>query len=137
MKNLSNSLKRTLVLDPDVYTSSNASSSIDIQGFSSNQMVIIVGQSGDSLSSSVHWDFKLQDSDSSSSGFSDVSSSNLFESSSTITVDSSSDDQKSYSFNYRGSKRYLRVNSSATGTHTNGTPFSILAIQSHAGNQPV
>lgn len=137
MKNLSNSIKKTLLLNPDTYMSSSNSTALDIKGFNSNEMVIIVGLSGDSLSSSLHWDFKLQESDSSSSGFSDVSSSDLFGSSSTITVDSSSEDEKSYSFNYKGEKRYIRLVSTATGTHTNGTALAVVALQSDADNQPV
>ena len=122
---------------PAVETVTVDSAEIDTQGYSTNCLSFFVGQSGDTLSGSVKWNFKIQESDTSGSGFANVADEDVYEVANLGTVDSSADDEQVYHFNYRGNMRYLKGVATATGTHTNGTPMTIVAFQSDAANQPV
>lgn len=137
MKNLSNSIQTTMLTVPAVETVTLNSAEIDTQGFSANRISFFVGQSGDTLSGSIKWNFKLQESDISGSGFANVADENVYEDENLGTVDSDSDDEQVYHFNYRGNCRYLRGIATATGTHSNGTPMSIVAFQANGANEPL
>ena len=119
---------------------------VDLQGFSSAEFVISIGAVANiAASPQPSWAFKLQESDASGSGFTDVtesgdvlvgsakspvaapdSSTGVF-----LTVDAAAEDDQVYRVGYIGNKRYVRV--VATAANTPGdTPLAVLAILGHA-----
>lgn len=137
MNDIFHNLKTTQISAPAVRTSTQTSSEVDMQGFGSLNVLFNLGESGDTLSGSVKWTIKLQHSDASGSGFADVDVADLLSDAATVVVDSGSEDDAVYIFGYKGNKRYVRAVIAATGTHTNGTPMAISAIQGDASLHPV
>ena len=123
-------------LNPVTATSNQTSAAIDLRGFNSATVVFAVGQSGDTLSGSLCWTLKLQDSDDNSS-YSDVTTAGLVNSAASYVIDDAAKDETAYSFGYIGGKRYLKAVATKTGTHTNGTPIGVLALKGHASLKPV
>ena len=123
---------------------------VDIKGFSAIEFVIAIGAVANIANSpQPSWAFKLQESDSESSGFTDVTDSNKVvvgsalspvaaPDSSTgvfLTVDDAAEDDKVYRIGYIGTKRYVRVVATAANTPGN-TPLAIIALRGHAHQQP-
>lgn len=124
---------------------------VDLQGFDAAEFVISIGtMTNVGGSPTESWEFKLQESDSVSSGFTDVTddakvivgsaqspvtnpddTSGVF-----LTVDEASEDDAVYRVGYVGNKRYVRVVSTANNTPGN-TPISIVARLGHAAQKPV
>jgi hypothetical protein len=100
-------------------TSSVTGSSVDLQGADSAAAVVHFGSITDGTFTP-----KLQESDSSGSGFSDVASSDLAQSFSDAT---SSESDTTQEVSYIGNKRYIRVVVSATGTSTGGKLSAVVA----------
>lgn len=123
-------------LNPINSTVTRTSTAIDLQGYNSASVVFAVGQSGDTLSGSVYWTLKLQHSDDDSI-YTDLTTADLFNSSTTIVIDSPSEDRTSYVFGYIGNKRYLKGIATPTGTHSVGTPLGILATRGTPSYRPV
>lgn len=136
MKDLYHNVLVTQHLNPQVATTTRTSSTVDLQGFNSANVVFAIGQSGDTLSGSLYWTLKLQHSDD-DSVYTDVAVADLLNTAATVAVDSSSKDRTAYSFGYTGIKRYIRGVATPTGTHTNGTPMGIVALKGHAAYMPV
>lgn len=108
-------------------------SSVDLKDYKHVFFVANIGESGDTLSSSVYIELELEESDDDSS-FTDVDDADM-----TNTVDGANDgtfakivlagDDKRYVTQYKGSARYVRPVVNMTGTHTNGTPVSVTAFR--------
>ena len=135
-KDLANNLTVTQLLDPANLTATANSNGLDLQ-FDNGAMIIVnCGESGDTLSSTVKWDYILQDS-SDNSTFTAVTDNNRVTygtvNTSTgvfATVDAASEDDAAYKIGYVGPERYVRVAVSRTGTHTNGTIHGVVGISS-------
>lgn len=136
MRDLYHNVLVSQVLNPAVSTATKTSSSVDLQGYNSANVVFAIGQSGDTLSGSVFWTLKLQHSDDDSS-YSDVTAADISSGTATVVVNSPSLDRTTYGFGYIGAKRYLKGMATPTGTHTNGTPIGILALRDTSGYRPV
>jgi hypothetical protein len=136
MKDLYHNVLVTQVLHPVTATTTRTSSTIDLQGFNSLNVVFALGTSGDTLSGSVFWTLKLQDSDDDSS-YGDVAASDMLSSAASVAIDSASLDETAYAFGYAGRKRYVRAVATPTGTHTNGTVIGMLALRANAAYSPV
>lgn len=121
----------TLLLNvPAVATSDVTSDSADVSGYEGADFVVIYGSPDDTLSGSIKMEAKLQESDDDST-FSDVAGTELYGSTSNsfALADANSDASKRYSLGYDGDERYVRVVVTFTGTHTNGTIVTILAVR--------
>lgn len=136
MKDLYNNIAVQQALAPVVATTTQTSATIDLQGFNSAGVVFSLGQSGDTLSGSVYWTLKLQESDNDSS-YTDVAAADLLNGAASVTIDAPAEDETSISFGYIGSKRYLQAVATKTGTHSNGTPLAVLALKGDAHRAPV
>tara|TARA_R100000329_G_C7606607_1_gene215202 strand:- start:160 stop:621 length:462 start_codon:yes stop_codon:yes gene_type:complete len=134
-KDLANNLTVTQLLDPATLTATANSNGLDTQ-FDNGAMIIVnVGESGDTLSSTVKWDYILQDSSDNSTfsavtdtkrvTYGTVDSSGIF-----ATVDAAAEDDAAYKIGYIGPERYVRVAVTKTGTHTNGTPHGVVGLTS-------
>ena len=137
-KDLANNLTVTQLLDPDNITTAATtnSSGLDLQFDNGAMLVVNVGASGDTLSSTVKWTYILEDSpdnatftavtDSKRVTYGTVdSSTGAF-----ATVDDAAEDDAAYKIGYVGPERYVRVAVSRTGTHTNGTIHGVVGISS-------
>lgn len=136
MRDLYHNVLVTQHLNPVTSSTTKTSTAIDLKGFNGAEVVFAIGLSGDTLSGSVLWTLKLQHSDDDSS-YSDVTTADLNNSSATVVIDSSSEDETAYSFGYIGNKRYLKAVATPTGTHSNGTPIGIIALRGNAAYMPV
>lgn len=134
--------KVTQLLTPATRTADANSSSVDTQGYDSLLLVALEGASGDTLSGSVKTEYEVEHSDDNST-WSDCADADLLH---VVTgtntgcfavIDDAAEDDTRYITGYRGTKRYVRVVRNITGTHTNGTPCAVLAIQGHASGTPV
>ncbi len=128
MRDLYHNVLVTQVLAPVVATATKTSSAIDMQGFNSLLVLFNIGLSGDTLSGSVKWTLKLQESDDNSS-YSDVALADLFQLAASIVIDDPAEDETVIAFGYRGAKRYVKAVATPTGTHTNGTPMGMSAVR--------
>lgn len=137
-KDLANNLTVTQILDPATITSAATTNSNGVDTALTTGSVMLVvntGESGDTLSSTVKWDYILEDSadnatfaavtDTDFVTYGTVDSSGIF-----ATVDAAAEDDAAYKIGYVGPKRYVRVSISRTGTHTNGTPHGAIGITS-------
>lgn len=136
MRDLYHNVKATQVVVPATQTATVTSSAIDMKGYDSLSVLFDVGNSGDTLSGSVFWTLKLQDSDD-DSVYADVGTSGLLNSTATTVIDAPSEDSLAVAFGYIGGKRYVKAVATKTGTHTNGTPMGVIALQGNAAQRPV
>ena len=136
MKDLYHNVLVTAHLNPVVATATKTSTAIDLQGYNAAAVVFSLGATGDTLSGSVYWTLKLQHS-SDDSSYSDVASADVMGGTTSVVVDSNSEDETVYRFGYMGNKRYLKAVATPTGTHTNGTPMAVIALRGEAAYSPV
>lgn len=136
MRDLYRNILVTQHFNPATRTAATTCTTIDLQGYSSANVLFAVGTSGDTLSGSVYWTLKLTHSDDDSS-YSDVALAELNNTAATVVIDSSAKDKTVYGFGYNGNKRYLRAVATPTGTHTNGTPLGMIALRGTAAYSPV
>tara|TARA_R100001510_G_C7484184_1_gene94857 strand:+ start:84 stop:545 length:462 start_codon:yes stop_codon:yes gene_type:complete len=133
MKDLANNLTVLQLVDPATITSDTNSTSVDTQFDNGVMLIVNVGESGDTLSGSVKFDYVLEDSsdDSTFAAVTDtkfvtygtVDSSGIF-----ATIDAAAEDDAVHKIGYVGPNRYVRVKIDATGSHSNGTPHSVSGV---------
>lgn len=110
---------------------------IDRKGREALLLAAQIGESGDTLSGSVKMEVKIEEGDASDlsdaaavaaedlivpSGYATPASGVI------ATIDADGEDGAVYRCAYVGKKRYVRMTIVFTGTHTNGTPISGVAI---------
>jgi hypothetical protein len=130
--------------DPVVTTADATTSSIDLQGYDSAEVIVNVGESGDTLSGSVKWDLKLMESDD-NTVFTAVATADALVRGNAITtlttgifatIDATDEDDAAYRVGYVGGKRYVHVAIDATGTHSTGTPIGVTGLRGNAHQAP-
>lgn len=134
MRDLANNTNTVVVVAPAVITGDTNGTGVDLQGFSSCQLTVSTGVEGDTLSSSVKFEYYLEDSDDNSTFAAvtsnlnttgkGVDSNGVF-----LLLDANGETPQITTIGYIGGKRYVRVRIDATGTHSNGTPMSITGVQ--------
>jgi hypothetical protein len=141
MKDLHHNLKTVQSLDPAVTTGARSGAPIDRQGFEAVEHIVLFGASGDTLSPTLKFEAKLEASENGTdwSPVTEAKAVNGAVSASGVfaTVDAAAKAQKEYRIGYVGNARYSRVKLALTGTHTNGTPVSALAVLARAHVKPV
>ena len=141
-RDIINGMKITQVVDPATITSDTDGSSVDMLGYNWVTFMALVGESGDTLSGSVKIELEVEESDDDSS-FTDVADAELqnyvagTNDGCFAVVDAAAEDDAVFKATYRGNARYIRPVINLTGTHTNGTPIGIVAIQHGAEVLPV
>lgn len=136
MRDIYHNIKASQVLSPVVSTTTKTSGAIDLKGFNSAAVAFAIGLSGDSLSGSIYWTLKLQHSDN-DSVYDNVTATDLHNASATVVINSTSLDETTYVFGYRGTRRYLKAVATPTGTHSTGTPIGVVALLGDAAYSPV
>ena len=133
MRDLDNDVSVAQTIVPIVAnnTTEGTGVGVDLQGYESAMAVLHFGDSGDTLSGSVYWTPTLEESDTLGSGYTTVAAADMVSNGFSV-VDAPSEDQVVQTVSYVGSKRYIRVLVTATGTHTNGTPLSAVVVRGRA-----
>jgi hypothetical protein len=147
MRDIANNVKTLAAIVPVVVTADTNGVDIDLQGFNKVMLVLNIGIEGDTLSGSVKFDYILQeapDDGTGSAGTYVIVTDNNLVTANTVdssgifaTVDADAEIPAVHKIGYVGNKRFIRLVIDATGTHTNGTPHSCVAILSQAGLAPV
>ena len=129
-------------VDPAVYTATETSAAIDLQGFNEVALLANVGASGDTLSGSLYWEFAVQESDDdvSYTAVVDADLENSVTGTTTGTFAVLNDPAEAgqrYITAYKGSKRYIKVVATGTGTIVSGLAFSVSAVKGRPAYAPV
>lgn len=141
MKDLSNSISPAVSLPAAVRSAAANGTGVDLQGYESATVLVDVGAEGDTLSSSVHFEISLEESDDNSTftdvaqaGITDgtISSGGIFLKLDGTTGGDPDTTGGIFRVGYVGGKRYIRVVIAKTGTHSNGTPIGAMVIRGHA-----
>lgn len=109
---------------------------VDRYGYGDVLMVALQGISGDTLSGSLKWTITFEESDDNAS-FSTIAAADIEGGYATWTIDAAAEDPTNIVRLYRGTKRYVRIKWTATGTHTNGTPLAGFVILGRPNKIPV
>jgi hypothetical protein len=141
LRDLINKVKNLKAMVNSVKTAAATGVTIDLQGYNSVEFVANVGESGDTLSGSLYGQLVLQGAPDDGTGSpgtfvaitdaKDVLGASIAAGGVWATIDAAAEDDAVFSIGYIGASgeyRFLRCNWAITGTHTNGTPVSIVAI---------
>ena len=132
---LENTSTISQIVDPVVVSADALSTAVNQAGFTDVTALVAVGESGDTLSGTVYIELEMQESDDDSTytacADADITNSTAGTNTGTFAlIDAAAEDDAVYTSKYLGSKQYVKVNINVTGTHTNGTPIGVLAVQS-------
>lgn len=143
MSNKSDLINRTadvVGLIPVVMTATKTGAGADKRGFRGTLHVISIGDSGDTLSGSVYFTVKIEDSDDDSTYAAAVTADVIGQTLTAgvmDTIDAPTEDSKNILVQYVGASRYSRIVLTITGTHTSGTPVSIMALNTGSSHLPI
>jgi len=134
MRDLSNNVVAVVGTVPAVVTADANGTGVDLKGFESAMVIVNTGIEGDTLGSTVKFDFILEESDDNSTYSAVTSSTSVTETSVDssgifLTLDANGETPQIKQIGYIGGKRYIRCKIDATGSHSNGTPMSIEVIK--------
>lgn len=130
MRDLHNNIEVVKALEAIVVNNDSEGTGeiVDLAGYEAAEMIVNVGESGDTLSGSVYMDLILKEGDESDGSdmaavaedgvLGDWATGGIF-----ATIDAAAKDGAVFHVGYIGSKRYIRLYVDVTGTHTNGTPI--------------
>ena len=136
IKDLLNNVTITQVIENDLVapTIDADGSSVDMVGYDAVTFLVDLGESNDTLSGSVMIELEVEESTDDST-FTDVADADLSDVVAGSNdgcfgvIDAAAEDAAIFSTTYRGTSRYVRPVINVTGTHTNGTPIGVIAIQ--------
>ena len=141
MKDLSNNIVPVVSIINAVKTAAGNGTGVDLQGYESATVLVDVGAEGDTLSSSVHFEVSLEESDDDST-YTDVAQAGIIDGTIAsggifLKLDGTTGGDPGtaggiFRVGYVGGKRYIRVVLAKTGTHSNGTPIGAMVVKSHA-----
>ena len=141
MKDLSNNISPAVRLAAAVRRAAANGTGVDLQGYESATVLVDVGAEGDTLSSSVHFEVSLEESDDNST-FTDVAQASIIDGTIAsggifLKLDGTAGGNPDstggiFRVGYVGNKRYIRVVLAKTGTHSNGTPIGAMVVRGSA-----
>lgn len=137
MRDLYSNIKTTQLAVAAVATATVTSSAVNMQGYDSLCILFDIGNSGDTLSGSVLWTLSLTECDTSGGTYTAVAAADIIGPGASYVIDAPSEDSLPVKFGYKGNKQFVKGVATATGTHTNGTPIGIIALQGKPGLAPV
>ena len=110
----------------------------DRWGYSDVLMIAHVGVSLDTLAAGLYWTISFQHCDVTTAGsFVNIPAAELLGGLNDWVINEPTEDDMTITRLYIGTKRYVRILFTQTGTHTNGTPISALAILGRPTHMPV
>ncbi len=148
VKDLHNNISVQQLLNPVVISGAAATIApdavFDTRGANSAEVLVAIGESGDTLSGSLKLEFVLKHGD-----LADMTDAVVIDDANHVlattyststgifaTIDAAAEDDTYAKIGYVGPKRYLQVQTIKTGTHTNGTPVAILGVLSDLHQRP-
>jgi hypothetical protein len=141
MKDLSNNISPAVSLAAAVRTAAANGTGVDLQGYESATVLVDVGAEGDTLSSSVHFEISLEESDDDST-YTDVAQASIIDGTIAsggifLKLDGTTGGDPDstggiFRVGYVGNKRYIRVVIAKTGTHSTGTPIGAMVVRGSA-----
>ena len=141
MKDMSNTIATAVSIKNAVKTAAENGTGVDLQGYESATVLVDVGAEGDTLSSSVHFEVSLEESDDNST-FTDVAQASIIDGTIAsggifLKLDGTTGGDPDttggiFRVGYVGNKRYIRVVLAKTGTHSNGTPIGAMVVRGSA-----
>ena len=142
MFDIKNNLKVFKGFSPQTRTADITTQACDLQGFLGAMVIMPVGASGDTLSSTVLFTVTLTHSNDDSTyttvtSNADVTGGTLASGGGWLLIDAPGDASKVYGIGYVGGKRYLKCTVTKTGTHSNGTIMGVDFIKGIPLSAPV
>jgi hypothetical protein len=110
---------------------------VDRQGFGDVLMIAQQGISLDTLAVGLKWVITFEESDVLGSGYTTIAVADIEGGYATWTIDAAAEDPTTIVRRYFGSKRYVRILWTQTGTHTNGTPLAGVVVLGNPNHIPV
>ena len=136
MRDLYDNILVTQVSNPATGTTTRTSSTVDMQGYNSLNMLVSLGQAGDTLSVSLYWTLKITHSNDDVT-YTDTVAADLSSPNVTVAVNATTLDKTTYAFGYVGGKRYVKAVATPTGSHSVGTPIGMIALRGTPNYAPV
>lgn len=118
---------------------------VDLAGFNSALILILVGAEGSTLSTSNYWTWKLEHADDSATpgvagSYSNVAAADVQgvtpSNGIIVTVDDPTEDNAIYKIGYIGGKRHIKITPAETGTGPN-LPQAVVILKGNALDAPV
>lgn len=126
MANIFESVAIKSLTAPVNSTSTVTSTAQDVSGYTGSAFYIHYGDSADTLAADLYWEGKLKESATSGGAFTDVSSDDVSTDTNSFgLVNAPTEDEQIFSVRYLGSQKFVKVEVTATGTHSSGTPIGI------------
>ena len=123
---------------PATYTADGNGTAVDLRGSDAAMVIVSVGVEGDTLSSSVTIEVKLQDSDDNST-WADVDA-DYIQGSDTdgrlLFLDDPDEAPTTVRRGYLGDKRYIRTTLDIGGTHSTGTEICTTVVRGNLSRRP-
>lgn len=101
----------------------------DLKGYESALMIAAIGTQLDTLSGSNYGTFSWQESAASGSGFTNIAAADLLGGDNDLVIDAAAEDDVVASRTYIGSKRYVRIICTVTGTLASGWPCAFIVVK--------
>lgn len=95
------------------------------------------GISGDTLGESLLWTITFEESDALATGYTTIEDADLIGGYGSHTIDAAAEDPTTLVRQYIGSKAYVRMIGTITGTHSNGTPLAAVVLLGSPRKAPV
>ena len=141
MQDLSNNINPAVSIINAVKTAAANGTGVDLQGYERATVLVDVGAEGDTLSSSVHFEISLEESDDDST-YTDVAQASIIDGTIAsggifLKLDGTAGGNPDstggiFRVGYVGNKRYIRVVIAKTGTHSTGTPIGAMVVRGSA-----
>jgi hypothetical protein len=114
-------------------TSNGTGTAVDTAGYDGALMVADIGTQLDTLSGSNYGTLQFQESSTTTaSDFTDIAAADLLGGDPTVVIDAAAEDALVIYRTYIGSKRYLRMIMTVTGTLASGWPCSFVVVKMYA-----
>lgn len=129
MTNLFQSVANKSLSIPATATATVTSDACDVSGYQGVILNVYYGDSADTLASDLCWTAKLKECATESGTYTDVSDDDVLgaDTNSFGLVNAPTEDSAIYSLGYNGTKDYVKVEVTATGSHSSGTPIAVWA----------
>lgn len=98
---------------------------VAVGGYADVTMIWAQGVSLDTLGGTLYWTITFEECDDNST-WTLIAAADIEAATATVTIDASAEDPTLLVRRYRGTKAYVRMLGTKTGTHTNGTPVAAL-----------
>lgn len=141
MKDNHSATKAFVAIEAAALSADSTPAAIDLQGFTSAEVLLSVGVGGITFNGTNKVEFVLTHSDDDTT-YTNVADADLLGVSGTSdgiikALNSAHASAAAYRFGYIGGKRYLKLLADFSGTHGTGTPIAAIVLAGHAQQGPV